>query len=85
MGLDQLPTMQNAHHTLIGTHLNLHTDPITRDRVERLADLNMMIAMHPTRAIQRDVIATGRCWQQTARFQCPECFERAALCCAVHP
>jgi len=85
MDLDQLRAVEHAHELAVSADLDAGAEEVPRHRIERLGDLDVMIAMHPTRRVDRHVIDLVRDRQQMRLFLEAEMFERPALRRAMHP
>ena len=64
VGLDQLPTVEQFHQLGVSASGNPLTDQMFRCRVERLADLNVVVAVHDHLRVDRHLVRVFGCGQQ---------------------
>jgi S1-C subfamily serine protease len=62
MDLDELAPMEDPHQRPVGTHLDPSADQRAWDRVERPGDLDVVVAVHFGRRVDRGLIGIGRRW-----------------------
>jgi len=60
VGLDQLAAVEHLDQRAVGADLDLLADQLPGQRIQGLADLDVMVAVHLGRHVVRDVVAVGR-------------------------
>jgi hypothetical protein len=85
MNLHQLATSEDPQQRPVSTHVGALADQVPRDRVERLGDLDMMIAVHLGGRVDRHVVGLGRRRPQPWLLLDAEHVGRAGLDGAVDP
>ena len=83
--LDQLRAVEDPDELAVGADLDAGAEQVPRDRIERFGDLDVVIAMHPTRRVDRHVVVLGRGRQQLRLLVETEVLQRPALGRAMDP